>query len=239
MVYTMMSRTRRPQQLELKHYGWGGKRPGAGRKVGEDPRVRHLSRAALASRFPCHVTLKVREGVPSLRSVRLVREVERSFSRACERGDFRLAHYSIQSNHVHLIVEARDAEALGRGMKSLGARLARAVNRVFGRRGPVLLDRYHHVVLRTPTQVRNALRYVLLNARRHMSRKSREGVVRLDPASSGRWFPGWRRSAQGLVSQAQERPGGKVHAVAWPHTWLLQEGWRKGGGRLDPAECPG
>ncbi len=235
----MMSRRLGPQQLELKHYGWGGKRPGAGRKVGVDPRVRHLSRAALASRFPCHVTLKVRAGVPSLRTARLVREVERSFSRACERGDFRLAHYSIQSNHVHLIVEARDAEALGRGMKSLGSRLARAVNRVFGRRGPVLLDRYHHVVLRTPTQVRNVLRYVLLNARRHMSHKSRQGVVQLDPASSGRWFDGWRLSARTLVSQARERPGGEVRAVAWPHTWLLDDGWRKAGRLLDPAEVPG
>ncbi|MAE96230.1 MAG: hypothetical protein CL910_16380, partial [Deltaproteobacteria bacterium] len=72
-----------------------------------NPRVRHLSRAALASRHPCHVTLKVRPGLPSLRSVRLVGEVERSFSRACERGDFRLVHYSLQANHVHLIVEAR------------------------------------------------------------------------------------------------------------------------------------
>ncbi len=107
----------------------------------------HLSRRGLASRFPCHVTLKVRDDVPSLRSVKLVREVERSWAKACDRGDFRLAHYSIQANHVHLLVEARDADALGRGMKALGSRLARAVNRVFGRRGRVLVDRYHHVVL--------------------------------------------------------------------------------------------
>ncbi len=79
------------------------------------------------SRFPCHVTLKVREGVPSLRSVALVRELERSFAKACERGDFRLAHDAIQGNRVHLIVEAKDVEALGRGMKALGSRLARAV----------------------------------------------------------------------------------------------------------------
>jgi hypothetical protein len=28
--------------------------------------------------------------------VRLVREVERTFARGCERGDFRLVHYSLQ-----------------------------------------------------------------------------------------------------------------------------------------------
>jgi len=93
------------------------------------------------------VTLKVRTDVPSLRTVRLVREIERSFSIACDRDDFRLTHYSLQGNHAHLIVEADDERALGRGMKAIGSRLARAVNRIFGRSGPVLADRYHvHVV---------------------------------------------------------------------------------------------
>ncbi len=170
-----------------------------------------------------------------MRSVRLVRELERSWAKGRDRGDFRLAHYSIQGNHVHLLVEAKDADALGRGMKALGARLARAVNRVFGRTGPVLKDRYHHVVLKSPTQVRNALRYVLLNARRHM--KQPQGTVRIDPASSGRWFEGWKRSARALVAEAQERPG--IYAIAAPRTWLLGEGWMKAGPLLDPAASPG
>ncbi len=53
-----------------------------------------------------HVTLKVRKDVPSLRTLRLVRELERSFAASRERGDFRLVHYSIQRDHAHLIVEA-------------------------------------------------------------------------------------------------------------------------------------
>ncbi len=114
-----------------------------------------------------HVTLKVRKDVPSLRVIRLVRELERSFEEACERGYFRVVHYSIQRDHAHLIVEAKGREALGRGMRSIGARFARAVNRVFERSGPVLEDRYHMRALRTPREVRAALRYVLLNARRH------------------------------------------------------------------------
>lgn len=228
---------RRSSQLELPLHGWGGRRKGAGCKRGENPRVAHLRRAPLASRFPCHATLRVRADVPSLRHGGLVREVERSFACVLERTDFRLVHYSIQSNHLHLIVEANDVHALGRGMNALGARLARAVNRVFGRKGRVLLDRFHHVVLRTPTQVRNAMRYVLLNARRHLKTKPRS--TRIDPASSGRWFEGWRRSARGLVAQARARPGGNVVAIAAPHSWLLAEGWRKAGPRLDPAEVPG
>ncbi len=222
-------------QLELRHSGWGGKRAGAGRKFEAGSGVPHLCRTGLASRYPCHVTLKVRDDVPSLRTVKLVRELERSWAKACDRGTFRLAHYSIQANHVHLIVEAKDADALGRGMKSLGARLARAVNRVFARRGPVLKDRYHHVVLKTPTQVRNALRYVLLNARRHMKRAG--GAVRIDPASSGRWFGGWKRSARTSVQTARGRPD--MRATALTRTWLLSEGWKKAGPLLDPAAAPG
>jgi hypothetical protein len=76
-------------------------------------------------------------------------------------------------------------------MKAVGARLARAVNRIFDRSGPVLADRYHMRVLKTPREVRNALRYVMLNARRHARKLI--GAVRLDPASSARWFDGWRR----------------------------------------------
>jgi REP element-mobilizing transposase RayT len=87
--------------------------------------------------------MRVREGVPSLRSARLVHELKRSLAKACERGDFRVAHYSLQRDHAHLIVEARGKQALARGMKSVGSRLARAVNRVFSRSGPVLDGRFH------------------------------------------------------------------------------------------------
>ena len=72
----------------------------------------------------------MRPDVPSLRNARIVREIERTFGRgSCERPGFRLVHYSLQGNHAHLIVEAQDRDALGRGMKAIGARLARAVNR--------------------------------------------------------------------------------------------------------------
>ena len=101
---------------------WGGRRAGAGRKCGPSPRHAHRARAPLAACFPCHVTLKVRRGLPSLRTVKLVRELERSFAAACERGRFRLVHYSIQNDHLHAIVEATSERDLASGMKSIGAR---------------------------------------------------------------------------------------------------------------------
>ena len=218
---------------------WGGRREGAGRKRGPNRGLPHGSRTRF-TRLPVHVTLRMRSDVPSLRSVPIVHEIERTFAAGCARPGFRLVHYSLQSNHAQLIVEAVDREALGSGMKAIGARLARAVNRVAGRTGRVLVDRYHHNVLETPRKVRNALRYVLLNARHHAAEagKKLSGVVRLDPASSAQWFDGWKKEqlARGVKDgpeDAQER-----RPVARARTWLLAVGWRRWG-LLDPAEIPG
>jgi REP-associated tyrosine transposase len=229
-----MSRRNRQLELALKEAArWGGRRAGAGRKRSPHPRDPHRARAPLARCHPCHVTLKVRRGLPSLRSVKLVRELERSLAAACERGRFRLVQYSIQANHVHLIADATSQRDLACGMKSIAARVARAVNRVFGRRGSVLADRYHLHVLKTPREVRNALAYVLLNARRHLAKTGRalSRAARIDPASSGRFFSGWNRRFQ-PESDLPPPP------VAAPHTWLLRLGWRRHG-LIDPAEVPG
>lgn len=146
-----------------------------------------------------------------------------------------MVHYSLQRDHVHLIVESAGKEALGRGMKSISARLARAVNRPFGRRGRVLDGRYHLHVLRSRREVRNALAYVLLNVRKHW--KGQRGVappLRLDQASSSRWFDGWRRSGPA----PRDAPEIRSPEVSRPRTWLLCKGWRRYG-LIDPAEVPG
>ena len=183
-----------------------------------------------------HVTLRVRPGIASLRGGTLVREWRRSLAEASERGSFRVAHYSLQGDHAHLIVEAHGKEALACGMKSIGARLARAVNRVSGRSGPVLDGRYHHRSLRSPREVRRALAYVLLNARRHLAKSrgiSRTATAHLDGASSSRWFDGWRTGATNHVPEERA-----AREVARPRTWLLCVGWRRRG-LIDPAEIPG
>jgi REP element-mobilizing transposase RayT len=38
--------------------------------------------------------------------------MERSLCQACDRVDFRIIYYSVQSNHAHFIVEAADAVSL-------------------------------------------------------------------------------------------------------------------------------
>lgn len=187
-------------QLDLvlpPRFGWGGRRPGAGRKPDARTRMPHVRRAVFPDRTPCHLTIRVR--------------------------------YSIQRDRVHLLVEADGPAALGRGMASIGARLARAVHRAFRRRGRALADRYHHRVLRTPREVRNALAYVLLNHRKHVTRADRHAAPAIDAASSGRWFSGWTRT----LARSTDPP-----AVAPARSWLLIVGWWRHG-RIDPSATPG
>jgi hypothetical protein len=126
----------------------------------------------------------------------------------------------VEHDPAHLIVEAASAFDLACGLKSIVARFARAVNRTFARAGAVLADRAHVHVLRAPREVRNALSYVLLNARKHaaaLGRRVRPGWT-VDPASSGRWFQGWREAR----TPARDAP-----AVAEARSWLLRIGWRR------------
>ena len=66
-----------------------------------------------------------------------------------------------------MIVEAEDRVALSKGMKGLGVRIARFMNRVMKRSGRVISDRYHEHVLRTPTEVKHARHYLLKNVEKH------------------------------------------------------------------------
>lgn len=165
MLFKMATR-----QRSLEFPRWGGRRKGAGRprKNGRaDKGVPHLPRAALAPRFPVLATWRMAEGVWSLRSRRSFRALAPALWAGAERHGFRLVHYAVLGNHVHLLVEANDRRALMRGMQGLGVRVARRLNRMMRRRGRVVADRYHARILKTPTEVRHARRHLLTNANKH------------------------------------------------------------------------
>ncbi len=203
---------------------WGGRRDNAGRKpTSERRRVAHATRSAHVPRCPVHVTLRTQPGVPSLRNA-IVFPVVRTALAATSNARFRLLHFSAQADHIHLLVEADDTNALRRGLQGLAIRVARAVNRVVGRRGKVWWDRYHARLLRTPREVRNALVYVLQNFRKHLA-----GARGVDPCSSGPWFTGWRTNVRNVAMSSP---------VVTARTWLASVGWRRRGGPLDVTERP-
>ena len=209
-------------QIELIRT-WGGRRAGAGRKPSFGRRsVMHRPRPSHDARCPVHVTLRVGAGIGSLRGPGLFGAVRRAMARASDDG-FRLLHFSVQTDHVHLLVEAKGTSTLRSDVQGLAIRIARAVNRALGRRGRVWGDRYHARILRTPREVRNALVYVLANWRKHVP-----GARGLDPCSSARWFAGWRGGATTIADAVP---------VASARTWLARVGWRRHG-LIDVKEAP-
>jgi REP element-mobilizing transposase RayT len=85
--------------------------------------------------------MRVKPGLPSLRGLREHATLLGAITAGCEREGFRLVHYSVQSNHLHLIVEASCRSSLSRGMQGIAIRMARALNRLWRRCGSVFADR--------------------------------------------------------------------------------------------------
>jgi putative transposase len=179
---------------------------GAGRKAkGPLRRVSHKRRPLHLGRFPVHAVLRTRGDVLRLRQRRIFRAVREALEAGAHRAGFRLVHFSVQGNHLHLVLEAADARSLSRGMQGLAVRLARAINRAAGRTGRVFADHYFARELRTPAEVRRAVRYVLDNFILHLSVVAPQA----DPCAGSLGAPqtwllaaGWRRSRAGPLPVA-------------------------------------
>jgi REP element-mobilizing transposase RayT len=164
--------------------------------------VPHVPRPEFAARNPLHVTQRMRPDVGNLRTQRRLEVLKRAFHAGSGHLGMQVVHFSVQGNHLHLIVEAEGRHALSRGMKGLAVRVAVALNRSIGRRGTVFADRYHARVMSSPRDVANTLKYVFENYRHH----ARETLA---------WS--WRdRFASSAEAPLRE-----------PSVWLLRLGWRK------------
>jgi REP element-mobilizing transposase RayT len=206
----------------------GGKREGAGRKrISRRENVPHRVRARHNHAHPVHVTLRVRGGLPALRHRGLFAQLRTAIHGASRSpavgAAFRVVEFSIQDDHAHFIVEAHDTKALSSGVRGLAIRLARAFNRAVGIRGQVWGDRYDARPLKTPWHVRNAIVYVLMNAKKH-------GVAsgNIDAFSSAPWFRGFTVAIEPPLEES---------VVVVARTWLANVGWKRRG-LVSPDERP-
>ncbi len=222
-----------PEQLEART--WGGKRRGAGRpRKSERQRtfVAHVARPVHKKRHPVHVTLRAKKGLPSFRQQTIQQMLQGVLARQLVRryrDDFQVVHFSIQSNHLHVIVEATDKRTMRSGVSGLVIAFAKRLNALLGRlTGKVWGSRYHARDLKTPAEVRSALVYVLQNFRKHGAVTYGGPIV--DHRSSAPRFDGWRLPVVSLPTRIPWQP-------RRARTWLLDEGWRIRG-LLHPAELP-
>jgi putative transposase len=232
-----MGRSRKKHvQLSLdqvrKLEGRGGPRPGSGRPKGRKT-VPHDKRPESPARYPQHVTLRIVAGTESIARDFLMKKI-RAAIRESQKATFRIIEFNVLSNHLHLVIEAANQVALSRGIQGFAVRVARRVNRALKRKGKLFATRYHARALKTPREVRNVLRYVLLN-RKHHSSETKFGTYWWDPYSSAAWFTGWNERTPTDTDWKRElvaQPPPTVPAT----TWLLTTGWRRYGPlRFDEA----
>jgi REP element-mobilizing transposase RayT len=228
------NRPRRPRrrhvQLELPRLDKngqrrGGKRRNAGRKPkGAHAGAPHKRRAQVNPRHPQHVTVRVVRGVGWLRRHRAYRAIRRALVVCLARPNFRVVHFSLQSDHIHLLCEADDKLALARGVQGFQISAAKQLNRELGRGcGQVFADRYHVTAIDSIAQTRHEVSYILNNWRKH--KRDGAGLFdgRIDPFSSGVWFAGWKeRTAPVSIPEGYDPP-----RVATPQTWYLTDGYKR------------
>jgi len=225
-----------PTPLLPMPLGRGGARKGAGRPPRHGAAgVGHDVRVAMGRHSPVHVTVKLRRGLPRLRRNAAYAALRSAFRAGCRgtrapgaassaRDAFRLCHYAVLNDHLHFIVEAHDRTALSRGLQGLLIRIAKALNRLWARRGGAFADRYHDRILRSPREVRLAIRYVLQNGKKHATEGCEVRVTQaIDVFTSAPWFDGFREPITVRDLDKVSRP------VAEPESWLLRTGWRRHG----------
>jgi REP element-mobilizing transposase RayT len=161
----------------------------------------------VSPKIPLHVTLRMTDRTWNLRAERSFRVIERALLAVSQSATCRIVHFSVQGNHMHMLVEADDRRALSSCMRSLGIRLGRGLNAMMRDHGRVVAHRYHARALRTPTEVYRALGYVRHNAAVHARRRNQP--------SSRAWVDRFSSDA----------PISFVPAAAT--SWLLDRGWQR------------
>jgi hypothetical protein len=154
----------------------GGRRPGSGRKRAHSMGVAHRAREKVSHRHALHLNIKVKVFI---RNKQCLKILKRAIKNARSHG-LKVLHFSLQTNHLHLLVEAVSNEILTRGMRSLSITFSKGIAKE-----RIQLGRYHLHVLRTLRETRNAAHYVLFNEQKHSGLKraqmnpySSRGVVR-------------------------------------------------------------
>ena len=194
---------------------WGGKRKRAGRKPkGERVRTPHEARPMIRRAAPVHVTMRVQKGVYNLRAMRSLRVFEKAIMATAARFGLRVVQFSLQGNHMHVLVEAADKASFIRGMRSLSIGFAKKMNRMMGRKGHVIGDRYHSRVLCTPSETKRVIEYIRTNHFRHT-------------------VPG-KPVPAGFVDEFSNESWRTAIVLPEPRLWAITQAARKAGSKAPP-----
>ncbi len=240
-----LGRKERVQNRQWRERAQGKKvRPGPGRPKSKGPvGVSHQMRQELRPRSALHVTLRVTNRVPNLRARRRYAVIRNAFVKFCKQEDlgFRLVHFAVLSNHVHFVVEADSKRALSMGMQKLNHSISRRLNALSLREhgqtqstkagdysalpgwlGRVFSDRYFAHLLKTPSEIKNAIKYVRGNAERHYAHDARAALMGWVPPAT--WFnrPATRKGGKPPPDPCSSFGEDDARLIAKPENGLLK-----------------
>ena len=116
--YVCMARTKKKrkrtarmkqEEFDFSTKSWGGYRAGSGakKKPKGEAGVSHAKREVMTKDDCALITMKLRSGLPSMRQIEEDRLLRAALRDGRKEG-FRIIHYVMMSNHLHLLVEATD-----------------------------------------------------------------------------------------------------------------------------------
>jgi REP element-mobilizing transposase RayT len=150
----------------------------AGRPAKNDPGIRHRSRMKINKPTSFHLTIKVRENKADIQSKKLLKALHHAIGRA-RLKNLKVVHYTLEYNHVHLLVETNDHRILHAGMQALGISFSKAINKLKSYKGSVYKHRYHQRRIGSARELKNVLLYIFNNGRKH-----KRTTRRIDPFNS-------------------------------------------------------
>lgn len=138
----------------------------AGRKAIHDRAIRHTERPKFKNARSLHLTIKVRENKADIKSIKLLKALHHAIKRA-RLMKLKIIHYTLEYNHVHLLVEADTHHALHRGMQAFGISFSKAINKTKRLKGTVYKHRYHFRQICSSRELKNVLHYIFHNGIKH------------------------------------------------------------------------
>lgn len=186
-------------------FGRGGRRQNSGRKRIHSKGVSHRTREEVSRRTPLHINFKYKA---YMRNKYCLKLLKRAILNARKLG-LRVNHFSLQYDHVHLIVEADSNSILESGMRSITVTIAKGM-----KMGKVQLERYHLHVLRSLRETRNAVLYVLFNRQKHEKGTS----SKIDAYTSVLQLRNWREIVRIFVSKTGIRM-----SIEGVESWAVDE----------------
>ena len=139
---------------------------GAGRPAINDIGIRHIKRPKISRLTTLHLTIKVRSNKADIKSKKILKALHHAIKRA-RLKKLRVIHYTLEFNHLHLLIECESHKTLHQGMQAFGISLSKAINRIKKLKGTVYKHRYHLKKLATRRELKNALHYIFNNGKKH------------------------------------------------------------------------